>query len=58
MFIELESTFSRNGYPITMKTDNCQDLVLVEIENYLFSKANQYPKSPTYWPKSNREVER
>ena len=50
--------FSRHGYPLTLKTDNGPNLVLVEMENYLHSKGNHHAKSTTYWPRSNGEVER
>ena len=55
---ELESIFSRHGYPLTLKTNNGLNLVSVEMENYLRSKGIHHAKSTTYWPRSNREVER
>ena len=54
---ELESIFSRYGYPVTLKTDNGPNLVSVEMENFLCSKGIHHAKSATCWPRSNREVE-
>ena len=53
-----ESTLFRDGYPMTLKTDNGLDPVSVEIENYLRSKEIHHAKLVTYWPRSNGEVER
>ena len=58
MIKKLESTFSRHGYPLTLKTDNGPNLISVEMENYLHSQGIHQVKSATYWPRSNGEVER
>ena len=55
---ELESIFSKHGYSMTLKTDNCPNLVSAEMENYIRSKGVHHAKSATYWPRSNGEVER
>ena len=41
---------------MTLKTDNGQNLVSVEMKNHLCSKGIHYEKSTTYWPRSNDEV--
>ena len=55
---ESESTLFRDGYPMTLKTDNGPNPVSVEIGNYLRSKEVHHAKSVTCWPRSNGEVER
>ena len=53
---ELELIFSRNAYPLTLKTDNSPNLALGEIKNYLHSKGIDHARSRTSWPRSNEEV--
>ena len=54
---ELESIFSRHGYPLTLKTNNGPNLVSVEMENSLRCKGIHHAKSAIYWPGCNGEVE-
>ena len=54
---ELDSIFSRHGYPMTFKTDNSPNLVSVEMENNSHSQGIYHVKLSTDWPRSNREVE-
>ena len=57
MIKELELIFSRNAYPLTLKTDNSPNLALGETKNYLHSKGIDHARSQTSWPRSNEEVE-
>ena len=55
---ELESIFSRHGFPVILKTGSGPNLASAKMENYLHSKGIHHAKSASYWPRNNIEAER
>ena len=54
----LEKTFSGQGYPLTIVTDNAPNLTSVKIEEYCEEYAITHQKATPYWPQGNSEIER
>ena len=58
MIEALTPNFVRYGYPFTPKSDNEDQFVSEEFEEFLSKNGIEHQKSPPLWPQANGEVER